>query len=60
MSATVARSPAVKASRSPTDQPAAVRPLSLAAPRMVVLVGTSLKSPDEVGSPWGSRPMRRE
>src|SRR5439155_26127480 len=56
---TVARSRAVRASSTPTDQPPAGRPLTLAAPRIVVLVGMSSKSPDD-GSPWGSRPMRRE
>src|SRR6266550_2869951 len=60
VSSTVARSRAVTASSRPTDQPPAERPVSLAAPRMVVLRGTSWKVPLEDGSPCGGRPMRRE
>jgi hypothetical protein len=48
----------VIAASAPIDRPDAVRPVSLAAPRMVLAAGASTKSP-EAEMPGGA-PMRRE
>ena len=54
-------SSAVTLSSTPIDRPFAVLPLSLKAPRMVVLGGESTKPPSGAsGEKPGGRPMRRE
>jgi hypothetical protein len=55
---TDATSRRVTASSTPTEKPLRVRPVILAAPRMVLVFGTSANVPPVV--PCGCRPMRRE
>ena len=52
----------VTAFSSPTFTPLLVRPVILAAPRMVEFSGTSANFPESVAipAPCGARPMRRE
>ena len=58
VSKTVACSFAVKAPRTPTESPELRRPVSFAAPRIVVMSAASTKSPS--ASPPGGAPIRRE
>ena len=55
---TCASSASVIAAIAPIERPEAVRPVSLAAPRMVLAAGASTKSPEAAAI--GGAPMRRE
>jgi hypothetical protein len=56
---TAAFSRAVMASSIPMVKPFPVRPVTLAAPRMVEASGTWAKLAPLGSDPWGCRPMRR-